>query len=283
MIPAHNEAAGIGECLRRVSQQGPDVEEILVVDNGSTDDTAEIVRAARAEDSRIRLVTEPTPGVAHARYRGFSESRGDVIASIDSDTHVKPGWSLALAKTFADHPDVVAGTTPMIMWDLPCQHWYRRRNRRIEAAARRGLARGHPLHSHGLSGANSAIRRSAWESISRDVSVRSDVFEDLDRWLLLRRHGHRAVIVPGMAAVVSGRRLLSGPRAFLRYAACAPRTYALHGRWGMAVVASAGSAVTFLVTMIKLPVNRAWDPATQRFSLARLLGHGVEQRASPIG
>lgn len=283
VIPAFNEAAVIDDCLRRLSRQGDEVREILVVDNGSTDGTAERVRALGADDPRIRLLHEPTPGVAHARYSGFAESRGEIIASIDSDTLVGPGWALALATTFRDHPEVMAGTAPMVMWDLPCQHWYRRRNRSLEIAARDGLARGRPRHSTGLSGANSAIRRRAWEDIADEVSVRSDVFEDLDRWLLLRRHGHRTVIVPGMSAVVSGRRLLSGPRAFLRYAACAPRTYAMHGHRAMAGVSWVRNAATFVVTMVKLPLNRAWDPARGTFVLRRLTGRGIDVRESPIG
>ncbi|MFD0926103.1 glycosyltransferase family 2 protein [Williamsia deligens] len=283
VIPAFNEGRGIERCLQRVSQQGDDVIEIVVVDNASTDDTADLVRRAADTDPRIRLVHEPRPGVAHARYRGFAETRGEIIASLDCDTLVEPGWAAAVAATFAGHPEVMAGTAPMPMWDLPFQRPYRFLHRRLESTAHARLARGIPLRAPGLSGANSAIRRSAWEDIAGQVSTRSDVFEDLDRWLLLREHGHHTVVVPGMSAVVSGRRLLSSPRSIIRYAMCGPRTYAVHGRWGMVGIASVVNTVSVLVTMVKLPVNRAWDPHHRRFSLRRAVGRDLEIRDSPIG
>ncbi|WP_299573390.1 glycosyltransferase family 2 protein [uncultured Williamsia sp.] len=283
VIPAFDEGSGIDECLRHLSRQGDEVLEIVVVDNASTDDTADRVRAAAVDDPRIRLLHEPTPGVAHARYRGFAEARGDLIASVDSDTLVGTGWASAIAETFGDHPSVMAGTAPIPLWDLPFQGRYRRRNARLDRAARRGLGTGRPVLAPGLSGANSVIRRSAWTEIADEVSVRGDVFEDLDRWLLLRAHGHAAIVVPGMSAVVSGRRLLTGPRSFVRYAACGPRTYALHHQWRMFAVSLLMDTATFVLTMAKLPVNRAWDPAARRFSVARIIDRAIDHRASPIG
>lgn len=283
IIPAFNEEAGIEECLRRVAQQGDDVLEIIVVDNASTDDTADRVRAVAALDPRIRLLHEATPGVAHARYRGFAESRGEIIASIDGDTLVDPGWAASVTAAFSAHPTIMAGTAPMQMWDLPFQSRHRRMQRFLDALARAGLDRGSPVRAPGLSGANSVIRRPAWDDIADEVSVRPDVFEDLDRWLLLREHGHETVLIPGMSAMVSGRRLLSGPRTTVRYAVCGLRTFAIHRRWGMFAVACIVNTVSVVTTIATLPVNRAWDPRTHRFSVHRALGRGVATRDSPIG
>lgn len=282
VLPAHNEIDGIEQCVRRIMDQERPVDEIVVVDNNSTDGTPDKVRELAAEDPRVRLVSETRPGVAYARYAGFAAARGDIIASIDSDTLVGPSWSSALEEAFR-HPEVVAGSGPLIMHDLPFQDRFRRRNERLSRRAQKGIEAGRPLRLPALSGANSAIRQDAWREIADEVSYRKDLFEDLDRSLLLQDHGHSVVLLPGLDATVSGRRLLAGPRSFLRYAACAPRTYAFRGRRGMAAVAWTTNVLTLVVTMVKLPVNRAWDPQRERFSLGRLTGRGVTVRESPIG
>lgn len=282
VLPAHNEEAGIEECVRRLLAQDRPVDEIIVVDNASTDDTADRVRRVADGDARVTVIHESRPGVAYARYAGFAAASGDVIASIDSDTHVGPRWSTAIAEAFA-HPEVVAGTGPLVMHDLPFQSGFRRRNAHLSRWARRGLERGEPLRVPALSGANSMIRRAAWEQIADEVSVRRDLFEDLDRSILLKQHGVATVLLPGLDATVSGRRLVAGPRAFWRYAACAPRTYAFRGRRAMACVAWVTSVLHLVAMVVMSPANRAWDPAARRFSIARLFGRGLDRRASPIG
>ena len=73
--------------------------DVLVIDNGSTDHTAEVVEqlAAFSPIPVVRVV-EPNPGVANARQRGVSEARGDWIASFDDDQLAEPDW---LAELFA--------------------------------------------------------------------------------------------------------------------------------------------------------------------------------------
>ncbi|MBE7194087.1 MAG: glycosyltransferase family 2 protein [Gordonia polyisoprenivorans] len=283
VLPAHNEADVITDCLARLTAQDGLIHEILVVNNNSTDSTADLVAHASVSDPRIVLLNEPRPGVAYARYAGFAASTGDVIASIDSDTRVEPGWAVAIATAFADHPEMVAGTYPMLMFDLPFQRAYARRIQRLDARARRRLERGLLTPVPALSGANSAIRRDAWQNIAHQVSYRPDLFEDLDRSLLLRDAGHPLAVVPGMAATVSGRRLLSGPRALHRYAACGPRTYLLHGKRGMAIAAWLANIRALLRTVVLLPANRAWDPTRNEFSLRRLIKGHWHERHPPIG
>lgn len=283
VIPAFDEESLIEGCVTSVLDQSSPVHEVIVVDNNSTDATADIVRRLAQADSRVTLLQEPRPGVAHARYTGFAHASGDLIASLDSDTRLEPGWVEAVEQMFADNPDVGAATAPVVMRDLPFQKRFRTRNRRLEERARAGLEKGAPVRLPALTGANSVIRREAWDRVRDAVSTRNDIFEDLDLSLHLQEHGVSAVLAPGMSATVSGRRMLAGPRSFVTYAACGTRTYLLHGRRGMAAVATLVNGVTFVSTMAKLPVNRAWDPATQRFSVGRVFGRGIEHRASPIG
>jgi glycosyltransferase involved in cell wall biosynthesis len=90
IIPAFNAARTIDETLRSVRSQTHRRLEILVVDDGSVDATAEIVRSHAAEDRRIRLIQQPNLGVAAARNRAIAEATSDYVAPIDADDLWRP-------------------------------------------------------------------------------------------------------------------------------------------------------------------------------------------------
>ena len=79
VIPVHNEADMIGPCLDAVLGQRVAADEVIVVDNNSTDATAERLSAY---EGRIRVVHEARQGVQFARTAGFDAASGDVIGRI---------------------------------------------------------------------------------------------------------------------------------------------------------------------------------------------------------
>lgn len=85
VVPAYNAEATLAATLDSVRRQSYRALEIVVVDDGSTDATPTIVRAAAAEDPRVRLLTAPNGGVAKARNAGIAASRGAFIAPVDAD------------------------------------------------------------------------------------------------------------------------------------------------------------------------------------------------------
>lgn len=85
IVPAHNAAKTIGRTLDSVSAQTYRNLEILVIDDGSTDQTVNIVRTHSRTDSRIRLIRQANAGVAAARNRGVSEALGSYVAPVDAD------------------------------------------------------------------------------------------------------------------------------------------------------------------------------------------------------
>lgn len=85
IIPAYNAAATIDETLISVRAQTYANLEILVVDDGSKDDTREIVARHAAQDQRVRLLPQANGGVARARNLGIARATGDFIAPVDAD------------------------------------------------------------------------------------------------------------------------------------------------------------------------------------------------------
>lgn len=85
VVPAFNAADTIQETLNSISQQTYRKLEVVVVDDGSTDATAEMVRRHGSRDPRFRVVSKPNGGVASARNHGIGSSRGDFVAFIDAD------------------------------------------------------------------------------------------------------------------------------------------------------------------------------------------------------
>src|SRR5512135_284782 len=108
VIPALNEEKYIRECLESLQKQDYAGDyEILVVDNGSRDRTADTVR-----EMQVRLVSCPKKGVSFARQAGAEAAAGEIIVQADADT-VYPAWWLSrIAGQFRQHPEAsaIAGT-----------------------------------------------------------------------------------------------------------------------------------------------------------------------------
>ena len=100
-----NEAHNLPDCLRGL--QGW-VQEVVVVDNGSTDGTADLVRARALVDHRVRLVDASTKsGEAHARNEGVRAARTPFVAFCDADDVVADGWVHAMWQGLVEHDFVV--------------------------------------------------------------------------------------------------------------------------------------------------------------------------------
>lgn len=129
IIPLYNKAASIGLTLRAVLEQTFQDFEVVVVDDGSTDGGADVVRAV--DDARIRLFSQPNAGVSAARNRGVSESRGEFVAFLDADDLWRPTYletQFALTRKYPDcdvfatnyeFRDAEGCTSPTILRRLP--------------------------------------------------------------------------------------------------------------------------------------------------------------------
>ena len=181
VIPARNEERWLPRCLRSLARQLRPPDEVIVVDNGSSDGTAQVARAFGC-----RVVWEPVPGVGRARAAGCRAATGEVIATTDADTVVPRQWVATIAATLAARSGCVAVTGPWLLADGPAwQRWSVAVHGRL---LQRGFAfLAPPLVN--LSGCNSAFRAAAYWAVG---GFRPDLHlgEDLDLSLRLRALGH---------------------------------------------------------------------------------------------
>jgi len=106
IMPAYNVEPYVGEALRSVLAQTFTDFEVVVVDDGSTDRTAEVVGACAAADARVRLVRQANRGLAGARNTALRMARGDLFALLDSDDLWEPDFLAEQVAILRQRPDV---------------------------------------------------------------------------------------------------------------------------------------------------------------------------------
>lgn len=105
VIPAYNAAATLPATLDSVLAQEYTNFEVVVVDDGSSDDTLKVATGYAVRDDRIRLVTKPNGGTASAYNAGVSESRTEWIAMISADDTLEPQHLGEVAAAIEAHPE----------------------------------------------------------------------------------------------------------------------------------------------------------------------------------
>ncbi len=127
IIPAYNEEKYIGDCLKAVFETHRNsFFEIIVIDNASTDKTAEI-----ASSFGVKVFQENKKGVVRARQKGYLEAKGNILTFIDADTLMPEGWLNVIKNEFEKDKNVVCVSGPYIYYDqsvflkfLTKLYWY---------------------------------------------------------------------------------------------------------------------------------------------------------------
>ncbi len=107
-MPAYNAQAFIGEAIISIINQSFPWWELIVVNDGSTDETQKIVAEHMEQDARIRLIAQNQVGSALARQAGFLEAQGDYIYFLDADDRSCPQTLERLHAALLDWPETVA-------------------------------------------------------------------------------------------------------------------------------------------------------------------------------
>lgn len=102
IIPLYNKAPYIRRAIDSVLRQNTLPAEILVIDDGSTDTSAQVVKDI--SDSRLRLIQQPNAGECAARNRGIIEARYELVAFLDADDEWKPDFLTHIQRLIVDFP-----------------------------------------------------------------------------------------------------------------------------------------------------------------------------------
>ena len=213
VIPVFNEERYLKSCLDAIAVQTIKPDEVIVVDNNSTDRSIEIAKRY----SFVKILHEKRQHQVFAQVTGFNLSKSEILGRIDGDTILPYDWVAKIKRAFEDKK-IVAATGGAEPFDVPLKwlgmaifHWY------IYTA---GRIAGIRL----LWGANCAIRATAWQRIRDRVLMRGDIWEDYDMSFCLKGIG-KIKYIPKMRVGVSARSLHTSFLAHVKYQFRSVRTF----------------------------------------------------------
>lgn len=211
IIPAYNAATLIERTLRSVMNQTHQNLEILVVDDGSTDQTSEVVMAIAHQDSRLQLLHQANAGVAAARNLAIAQAQGEFIAPIDADDLWHPQ---AIEKLLEALQNAGEDTALAYTWSVDIDEQDQPLGG-VHAATIQGTVL-KTLLCHNFIGNASAtlIRRSCLEQLGDyDTQLRAQNAqgcEDWDLYLRLAVHFNFAVVPQVLVGYRKGSNSMSG-------------------------------------------------------------------------
>jgi glycosyltransferase involved in cell wall biosynthesis len=263
----YNEVDGIGACLDALLGQTRALDEIIVVDNGSTDGSALAVEEYVERNPSIRIVYEDRPGCYAARTAGYDAATSDVIARVDADTWADPGWAAAIESFFNDEENsqYSALTGPTTVHDGPPFAFIEKQARKVP----KGFEKGGPIGAvHGL---NHAITSTAWSRVRGTLTERADVWEDMDLSLAMEEQGMKIFFLPTMFVATSTRTIQRSPWTNRHYVTGGIRTARARGNRRRERQMYLDLVVRIIVFTVMWLIFRPWDPERQKWRPVRLV------------
>lgn len=217
-IPCRNDANFLRVCLDKLAAQTRPPDFVVVVDNGSTDDSAQV-----AADRGAIVLTQERVGIwpaASMAYDEVSRLGADVIARLDTDSVPPPDWVAQIDGAFSEDPEL-EGLTGMgdFYGGTRFSRWFGRHCYLGLMVSIMNPWLGNPV----LFGSNSAMRVSVWQRMrGRVLSNRADIHDDFE--LSIRMRPTDKVVYDDDFRVGVSARPFDGPRAFFTRIGKALRT-----------------------------------------------------------
>ena len=207
VIAAYNEEKDLPKCLTAITTQDfpKDDYEIIVVDNNSTDKTAEIAKSFGA-----RVVQESKQGNTPAVKKGMDSATGEIIANTDADTVVFPDWLSTVKEIFADKDVVGATGSAYVKTGNSLFDYISRKTYDIFLGFNFLIGKTH------ITGFNMIVKKSAYDEIG-GIDERFTMSPDVDLGLRIGKKG-KVVFSTKLKALTSLRRWEEAPlEAFWTY------------------------------------------------------------------
>jgi cellulose synthase/poly-beta-1,6-N-acetylglucosamine synthase-like glycosyltransferase/peptidoglycan/xylan/chitin deacetylase (PgdA/CDA1 family) len=207
LIPCFNEEKVIEASVRRILASNWDRLEVLVLDDGSQDHTAHVVREAFSGEPRVTLMSFENGGKARALNRGLARAQGDVIVALDADTLFPPDTLARLARWFVDpRVGAVAGNALVGNRRNLITRWQALEYVTAQNLERRALAALGAVTV--VPGAVGAWRRSALEQMGGYPD--DTLAEDQDLTIAIQRAGWRVEFDPAARAYTEAPETVGG-------------------------------------------------------------------------
>lgn len=125
IIPTYNNAKILKICLEHILKLNkPEFEyEVLVIDNGSKDETKEIIKSFENRIPKLRYFYDETPGQLTGRHVGAKNASGEILCYIDDDSFVDKNWLTEIEKTFSNSEVVLAGGNDLPLFEGKAEKW----------------------------------------------------------------------------------------------------------------------------------------------------------------
>ena len=270
VIPAYNEEHHLKACLDSIAAQTIMPDEVVVVDNNSTDKTVEVAQSYPF----VTVITEKTQGVLAVRNRGFDAAASDIIARIDADNQMIDTWVERLKEVFTADKKLAAVTGPMYFYDMPLKEDNYFAEHLFKASLFK-FDKNFPF----LLGGNMAIRKSAWKDVRKDVCTLKTIHEDMDLAIHLHFKGKKLLYDPALRVGGSARRFDDNPVKFQRYITMMTRTFKHHD---LNPIGAHVAVAAYSLGYVSLwPLRRAYDPHTGKRSIKQFI-RGHAPRKNPM-
>ena len=204
IIPAYNEEKLIANCLDALVKQNTSRNfEVIIVNNNSTDRTAEIAKSYK-DKLDIKVILDSVKGRGHARYTGFKKAAGDFLLSTDADAVVPEDWIEKMISAIETNSKVVAATGPVRVTDLSPK-----KNSIFNYIQPLSMKIYNSTYKHyWLNGFNFGIKREAYLK-SGGFNPDLNVQEDIDLSFKVNKVG-KIIFLSDLAVTFSGRRFKNG-------------------------------------------------------------------------
>jgi len=195
VVPLYNHAAYIAEAIGSALAQGPVLREVVVIDDGSTDGSADVMVGLAARDSRIRFRSQPNRGAHAALNAGIAECTGEFVAILNSDDAWAPGRLDALTLRLEAEPEAALAASGIAFMDAAggviANDWYAQALafHRATPDVATGLVNANFL----MTTSNFLFRRGLVEAIGGFAALRYT--HDLDFALRALALGHRIALL----------------------------------------------------------------------------------------